>query len=302
VALLTQAMSGGGKIVLVPNPRDVDEVVDVIDHYKPNIFLGVPALFNAVNNHPRVKSGEVSLQSFMFNSSGSAPLPAATKREFENRSSGSISEGFGMSELPVASHANPVVGENKIGSIGLPLPDVDVRIVSLDDGKTVMPPGEVGELVINAPNMMIGYHNLPTETANALRELEGKTWLFTGDIARMDEDGYFYLVDRKKDMALIGGFNVYPATIENVLKDHPAILEVAVAAIPHPEKQGQESLKAWIVVKPGQTVTEDALVKHCEAYLAPYEIPRRYGFVDELPKTAVGKTLRRELVRMETEN
>ena len=301
VALLTQGVSNGGKIVLIPNPRDVDEVVDVINHYKPNIFLGVPALYNAINNHPRIKSGEVSLKSFMFNSSGSAPLPAATKRDFEAKSSGVIAEGFGMSELPVATHSNPVNGVNKIGSIGVPFPDVDIRIISLDDGETVVQPGEPGELVIHAPNMMTGYHNLPTETANTLRELEGKTWLFTGDVARMDEDGYFFLVDRKKDMALIGGFNVYPTTVENILKEHPAILEVGVAAIPHPEKVGQEALKAWIVLQEGETITEEELVKHCEQYLAPYEVPRRFGFIDELPKTIVGKTLRRELIRLENE-
>ncbi|MEQ8674220.1 MAG: AMP-binding protein [Aggregatilineales bacterium] len=302
IALLTQSVSSGAKIVLIPNPRDVDELVDVINFYKPNVFLGVPAMYNAVNNHPRVLSGEVSLKSFMFNSSGSAPLPPATKRDFETRSSGAISEGFGMSELPVATHSNPVNGVNKVGSIGIPLPDVEVRIVSLDDGETIMPPGDPGELIVHCQNMMVGYHNLPTETANTLRELEGKTWLYTGDVARMDEDGYFYLVDRKKDMALIGGFNVYPTSIEKVLKDHPAVLEVGVAAVPHPEKIGQESLKAWIVLQPGMSVTESELIKHCEQFLAPYEVPRRYGFIDELPKTIVGKTLRRELVRMEAED
>ena len=303
IALLTQAISGGGKIVLIPNPRDVDEVVDVIAHYKPNVFLGVPALFNAVNNHPRIQSGEVSLKSFLFNSSGSAPLPPATKQDFEARSTGAIAEGFGMSELPVATHSNPVQGINKIGSIGVPFPDTECQIISLDDGETIMPVGEVGELVIHAPNMMLGYHNLPTETKNTLRTLsDGKTWLFTGDIACMDEDGFFFLVDRKKDMALIGGFNVYPTTIEKVLKDHPTVLEVGVAAIPHPEKVGQEALKAWIVTKPGVTVTEQELIAHCETHLAPYEVPRRFGFIAELPKTTVGKTLRRELIRLETDN
>lgn len=299
IALLSQAVVSGGRIVLIPNARDIDELVDVIKHYKPNVFLGVPALFNAVNNHPRVKSEEVSLQSFLFNSSGAAPLPPETKRTFEQRSGSVISEGFGMSELPVATHSNPILGENRINSIGLPLPDVDSRIVSLDDGVTPVPVGDVGELIVHAPNMMIGYHNLPTETANTLRKIDGKIWLYTGDIARMDEDGYFYIVDRKKDMALIGGFNVYPNTIEKVLKEHPAVLEVGVAAVPHPEKQGQEALKAWIVLQPGKTVTEQELIAHCRAHLAEYEIPRRFTFIDELPKTTVGKTLRRELIQLE---
>jgi long-chain acyl-CoA synthetase len=299
VALLTQAVASGGRILLIPNPRDVDEVVDVIDFYKPNVFLGVPALYNAVNNHPRVTSGEVSLKSFVFNSSGAAALPPATKREFEARAGGVISEGFGMSETPVATHSNPLTGETRVGSIGLPLPDVDCRIVSLDDGVTPMPVGEAGELVIHALNLMIGYHKLPTETSNALRDLDGKRWLYTGDIAYMDEDGYFYIVDRKKDMALIGGFNVYPNVVEKVIKDHPAVLEVGVAAIPHPEKIGQESLKAWIVKQPDASLTEADVIAHCEKFLAPYEVPRRISFINELPKTTVGKTLRRELIQME---
>jgi len=302
VALLTQAVASGGRIVLIPNARDINEVVDVIHFYKPNVFLGVPALYNAVNNHPRVASGEVSLKSFVFNSSGAAALPPATKREFEAKSSGMISEGFGMSELPVATHSNPVYGENRVGSIGLPLPDVDCRIVSLDDGVTDMPISEPGEMIIHAPNMMIGYHKLPTETANTLREQNGKIWLFTGDIAFMDADGYFHIVDRKKDMALIGGFNVYPNIVEKVIKDHPAVLEVGVASIPHPEKIGQESLKAWVVLQPDTTATEAQLIAHCEKSLAPYEVPRRFSFIKELPKTAVGKTLRRELIQLEMQD
>lgn len=301
VALLTNGISAGGKIILVPNPRDIDEVVDIIHHYKPNVFLGVPALYNAINNHPRVKSGEVSLECFILSTSGSAPLPNSTQTEYEKLSQCHIVEGFGMSETPVATHSNPIFGEKRLGSIGLPYPDIDCRIVSLDDGETPVPVGEVGELIIAGPNIMLGYHGMTTETANALRERDGKIWLYTGDIARMDEDGYFYLVDRKKDMALIGGFNVYPAEVENALKSHPAVFEVGVAAIPHPDKIGQEALKAWIVLKPEQSVSEDELVKHCEKYLVQYAIPRRIAFVKELPKSTVGKTLRRELIRMEME-
>ncbi len=301
VALLTNGISAGGTIALIPNPRDLKEVVDVIHHYQPHVFLGVPALYNAINNHARVQSGEVSLKSFVLSTSGSAPLPNATQKQYETLSECSIVEGYGMSETPVATHSNPIFGEKRFGSIGLPYPDMDCRILSLDDGETELPVGEVGELVIAGPNIMKGYHGMPTETANALREKDGKTWLHTGDIAHMDEDGYFYIVDRKKDMALIGGFNVYPASVENALKSHPAIFEVGVAAIPHPEKHGQEALKAWIVLHPNEKVTEDDLIKHCEHHLAKYEVPRRFSFVDELPKSAVGKTLRRELIRLEME-
>lgn len=299
VSVLSVGVFLGSKIALVPNARDIDDVLGVIDEFKPTLFHGVPALYNAINNHPDVKSGKISLRSIRSCVSGSAPLPPSTKREFERLSGGVLLEGFGMSEAPTATHVNPVKGENRTGSIGLPLPDMDMRIVSIDDGETEIPPGDPGELIMAGPNIMKGYHGMPTETANSLREMDGKTWLYTGDIARMDEDGYFYIVDRKKDMALIGGFNVYPTAVEKVLKDHPAVLEVGVAAVPHPEKEGQEALKAWIVLQPEKTVTEAELIAHCEAHLAGYEVPRRFSFIDELPKTAIGKTLRRELVQME---
>jgi len=299
VVLLSQAIASGSKIILVANARDIENMVDIIAAYKPNVFLGVPAMYNAVVNHPRVKSGEVRMDSFLISSSGAAPLPPATKREFEAAGARRLNEGYGMSETSAASHSNPLIGDNRTGSVGMPLPDMDIRIVSLDDGVTDVPVGEIGEIIMAGPNIMSGYHGMPTETANTLREQHGKIWLYSGDIGRMDEDGYFYIVDRKKDMALIGGFNVYPNNVEKILKDHPAVLEVGVAAIPHPEKQGEEALKAWIVLKPEQHVSEQELIDHCSKFLAGYEVPRRYAFIKELPKTMVGKTLRRELVQME---
>src|SRR5690606_7304866 len=192
VAVLSKCVYVGGKIALVINARQIDELVEVIETYKPTLFHAVPALFNALNQHPRIQSGEVSLKSIRACVSGSAPLPPATKREFERLSGGKLLEGYGMSEAPTASHVNPVNGENRTGSVGLPIPDMDVRIVSLDDGETDLPVGEIGELVMSGPQLMKGYHGMPTETANALRVKDGKTWLYTGDIARMDEDGYFY--------------------------------------------------------------------------------------------------------------
>lgn len=301
VAVMGLAIAKGVGIALVIDARNIDEVVDQIAAFKPRFFAGVPALFNAINNHPRVKSGEVALSCITVSNSGSAPLPPATKREFEKYSGGQLRDGFGMSEAPTATHTNPLLGENRPGSIGLPLPDMDMRIVSLEDGETDVPVGEVGELLMAGPNIMVGYHGMPTETSNVLREKDGKIWLYTGDIARMDQDGYFYIVDRKKDMALIGGFNVYPASIEKVIKEHPAVLEVGVAAVPHPEKEGQEALKAWIVLKPEMQAAEKEIIDLCTKALAPYEIPRRIAFVPELPKSTVGKTLRRELIQMELE-
>ncbi len=294
------AMALGARIVLVPNARDINDLLGSIEKYKPTIFMGVPALYNALNSHPSVTSGKVSLGSIRICMSGSAPLSPVTKREFERLSGGKLLEGYGMSEAPTASHCNPLHGENRAGSIGLPFPDMEARVVSLDDGETDVPVGEIGELVMRGPQLMVGYHGMPTETANALRkDADGKLWLYTGDITRMDDDGYFYIVDRKKDMALIGGFNVYPNMVEKVLAEHPAVQEVAVAAIPHPEKVGQEALKAWIVVREGKSVTPDDLIAFASERLARAEVPTRYAFVDSLPKSTVGKTLRRELVQME---
>lgn len=304
VAVMSFAVSLHAAMIMVPNARAIADVVECIHTYRPTIFMGVPALFNAINNHPAVAAGKYDLSSIYACISGSAPLPPATKRRFEGLSGGVIIEGFGMSEAPTASHANPVRGENRTGSIGLPFPDMAMRIVDLDEGIEEVPVGEVGELVMRGPQLMKGYYGMPTETANALREgPDGEKWLYTGDIARMDEDGYFYIVDRKKDIALIGGFNVYPRIVEDTLMDHPAVLEAGVAAIPHPDpaKVGQEALKAWVVARPGESVTAQDLIDFCAQKLARYEIPTRIEFVAELPRTMVGKILRRELARMELE-
>lgn len=301
VVVVSTSVYRGCKVVLVPNPRDIDDVLGNIETFRTTLFPGVPALYNAINNHPKVLSGEIDLSSLHLCLSGSAPLPEATKAKFERLSGGTVREGFGMSEAPTATHVNPIFKENRPGSIGLPLPEMDMRIVSLEDGETDVPVGEVGELLMAGPNVMAGYHGMLEETQGALREKDGKRWLYTGDIARMDEDGYFYIVDRKKDMALIGGYNVYPNTVENAISSHAAVLEVGVAGIPHPERAGQEALKAWIVVKPGASLDADDVIAFLGDKLAPYEIPRRIAFIEELPKTAIGKTLRRELVRMEGE-
>jgi len=192
------------------------------------------------------------------------------------------------------------MGVNKTGSIGMPFPDVDCKIISLDDGETEMPMGEIGELVINGPQVMKGYHNMPTETTNALRKLkDGRTWLFTGDIARMDEDGYFYIVDRKKELIKPGGFQVWPREVEEAIAAHPKVLEAGVAGIPDPYRG--ETVKAWIVLKPGQEATADEIKAWCKERLAAYKVPTHFEFRQELPKTTVGKILRRELVKQHNE-
>ncbi len=304
VAVMSFAVSMASLMVMVPNSRDIDALLTAINACRPTFFMGVPGLYNAINNHGRVRDGEISMESLRVCISGSAPLPLATKRNFEALSGGKLLEGFGMSETPTATHINPYAGENRAGSIGLPLPDVECRIVSLEDEATDVPVGEAGELLLRGPQLMLGYHGMPAETANALRQhADGKMWLHTGDVATMDADGYFYIVDRKKDMALIGGFNVYPRIVEDVLMSHPAVLEVGVAGVPHPDpsRDGQEMLKAWVVVKPGEHVSEEELIAFAATELARYEIPTQFAFVTGLPKTTVGKVLRRELVRMEME-
>jgi long-chain acyl-CoA synthetase len=300
VAGMLYAIAGGGTLVMVPNARDIPDVLENIKKYQPSNFPGVPTLFNAINNHPEVKAGKVSLRSIKACISGSAPLMRETKEKFEELSGGKLFEGYGLSEAPTATHCNPLLGVNKTGSIGMPFPDVDCKIISLDDGETEMPLGEIGELVINGPQVMKGYHNMPTETANALRKLkDGKTWLFTGDIARVDEDGYFYIVDRKKELIKPGGYQVWPREVEEAIAAFPKVLEVGVAGIPDPYRG--ETVKAWIVLKPGQETTAEEIKAWCKERLAAYKVPTHYEFRKELPKTTVGKVLRRELVRQHKE-
>lgn len=300
VAGMNFAMATGSSMVMIPNARDLKDVLENITKYKATIFPGVPLLYNGINNHPDVKAGKYDLSSIKACISGSAALMRETKEEFERLTGGKVFEGFGMSEAPTAVTCNPLNGVNKTGSIGMPLPDVDMKIISLDDGETEMQLGEIGEIVVNGPQVMKGYHNMPTETANSLRQLkDGRTWLFTGDIARMDEDGYFYIVDRKKELIKPGGFQVWPREVEEAIMDHPKVLEVGVGGIPDP-KSG-ETVKAWVVLKPGESMTEEELKDFCKEHLAPYKVPRHIEFRSELPKTTVGKILRRELVRQHKE-
>jgi len=301
VAGMLHAIELSASMVMVPNARDLPDVLENIKKYKPTTFPGVPTLYNAINNRPEVKAGKVSLRSIKACISGSAPLMRETKERFEELSGGKLFEGYGLSEAPTATHCNPIMGVNKTGSIGLPFPDVDCKIISLDDGETELQPGEIGELVLHSPQVMKGYHNMPTETANALRMLkDGRTWLFTGDIARMDEDGYFYIVDRKKELIKPGGFQVWPREVEEAIAAHPKVLEVGVAGIPDPYRG--ETVKAWIVLRAGQAATADEIKAWCKGRLAAYKVPTHYEFRNELPKTTVGKILRRELVKQHTES
>lgn len=291
VAGMLFAIYSGASMVMVPNPRDTVDVLESLQKYKATLFPGVPTQYNAINNHPDVKAGKYNLSSIKACISGSAPLMRETKEKFEALTGGKLFEGYGLSEAPTATHCNPMYGENRTGSIGLPLADVDCRIVSLDDSVTVMPVGEIGELIIKSPQVMKGYHNMPTETANTLRD----GWLYTGDIARMDEDGYFYIVDRKKELIKPSGYQVWPRDVEEIIASHPKVLEVGVAGVPDPYRG--ETVKAWVVLKPDETATEEEIRQFCKENMAAFKVPTQIEFRTELPKTTVGKVLRRELVR-----
>lgn len=295
VAGMSLGIASAASLVLIPDPRDVDDILDNITKHRPTLYPSVPALYNMINIHPKVTSGEVDVTSIRGCISGSAPLMKETKDTFERLTGASLREGYGLSEAPTASHCNPMFGENRTGSIGLPLPDVECRIVSLEDGVTDLPAGETGELAIKSPNVMKGYWQMPTETANALRD----GWLFTGDIASMDEDGYFYIVDRKKELIKPSGYQVWPREVEEVLTQHPKVLEAGVAGIPH-EKRG-ETVKAWVVLLPGETATSDEIRDFCRQHLASFKVPTDVEFMTELPKTTVGKILRRKLRDQELE-
>ncbi len=295
VAGMSFGIAAAASLVMVPNPRDMGDVLGSISKYRPTIYPGVPAMYNAINNHPDVKAGKVDVSSIKACISGSAPLMRETQASFEELTGGKLVEGYGLSEAPTATHCNPVFGMSKEGSIGIPFPDVDARIISLDDEITVLETGEIGELVMKGPQVMKGYLNMPTETTNAIRD----GWLYTGDIAYMDEDGYFFIVDRKKELIKPSGYQVWPREVEEVIAENPKVLEVGVAGIP--DAYRGETVKAWVVLKPGETLTADEVKAWCKEHMAAFKVPTHVEFRDELPKTTVGKVLRRELVRQDRE-
>jgi len=276
-----------GAMALVPNPRDVPALMRAIAKHRATIFPAVPAMYAAIINHPDVKSFDLS--SVKRCVSGAAPLPSETLRRFEEATGAIICEGFGLSETSPVTHSSPLVLRRKPGSIGVPLPDTDAKIVDIETGQHVVPTGETGELAVSGPQVMAGYWNKPDETAGMIRD----GWLYTGDLARVDEDGYHYIVGRKKDMILCGGYNVYPDEIDRILAGHPAVLEAATIGIPD-ERRG-ETVKSFIVLKAGQRATAEELIAFCRENLAPFKVPREIEFRSEIPKSTVLKVLRREL-------
>lgn len=285
--------------IIIPNPRDFKHLLSTINIHKPTLFPGVPTLYTAINNHPDVKAGKYNVKSIKVCLSGAAGLPVEVQQEFQRITGGKLVEGYGLSEASPVTHANPVGSGGKIGTIGLPVSDTDVKIVDSETEEQELGPNEPGILCIHGPQIMKGYWGMPDETAHTLRKhADGKVWLHTGDVAEMTEDGYFRIVDRKKDMILAaGGFNVYPRDIEERLYEHPKVLEAAAIGVP--VGGDNQRAKIFVVLKDGQTATDEELIEWCREGLAKYKVPKFVEFRDDLPKTMVGKILRRELMEEE---
>ncbi len=290
VAVMHLSVLGGAAMVLLPR-WDTLQVLKAINRYKPALFPGVPTMYVAINNHPDVK--KYNLRSIKGCTSGGAPLPLEVQQQFEQITGGKLSEGYGLSEAPVVVTANPQIGKRKAGSIGVPFPDVEARIMDVETGEKEMPVGEVGELVIKGPQVMQGYWNRPEETKQVLRN----GWLYTGDLAKMDEDGFFFIVDRKKEMIIAGGYNIYPREIEEVLYEHPKVKEAVAYGVPHPYRG--ETVKVAIVLKEGETATPEEIIEFCRERLARFKVPKIVEFRESLPKSLIGKVLRRVLVEEE---
>ncbi len=272
--------------ILVPKPQP-QQLLEAIRKYRPTFAPLVPTMYIGILNHPDVAKTDLTSIKGCF--SGSAPLPVEVIGEFEKKTGAIIVEGYGLTETTPVTHVNPFRGQRKVGSIGVPIPDTDCRIVDINDGVTDLPVGETGELLIKGPQVMRGYWNRPEETAEALSD----GWLHTGDIAKMDADGYFYIVDRKKDMIISGGFNVYPRDIEEVFFEHPKVMEATAIGIPHPTRG--EQVKVFVVLKAGETASAEELLAFCQNKLARYKWPTSIEFRDDLPKTNVGKILKKAL-------
>jgi len=284
---LNWPVSAGATIVLQPNPRDIPLMVKNLTKERVTLLPSVPALFNAINQYPGIEKVDISSIKRCF--SGSAPLPEDVQRRFEDLTGAIIVEGFGLTETSPVTHVNPLRGKRKIGHIGVPIVGTDARIVDAADPDKELGVGEEGELVVKGPQIMKGYWNMPEETAAMIRD----GWLYTGDLAVMDEEGYFRIVGRKKDMIIAGGYNIYPDEIDRVLMSHPAVLEACTIGVPD-EKRG-ETVKAFLQLKPGATVSEEELADFCRERMARYKVPKFWEFRDQLPKSSMMKLLRRVL-------
>jgi len=288
--VMSLAVQAAAAMVLEPQ-LDLEHLLKDIQRHRPGLFCGAPIIYNMINNSPLATKYDLS--SIEACVSGSAPLLVETHRRFVELTGAKLVEGYGLTEAAPVTHCNPLFGEGKqkVGSIGIPYPDVESKIVDLETGERELGPGESGELILRGPQLMDGYYKRPDETAQTLRN----GWLYTGDIATVDPEGYVSIVDRKKEMIIVSGFNVYPREVEEALAMHPAVMDAAAIGIPHPIKG--EEVKAFVVLKPGATATADEIRAHCEKHLAPFKRPKEIEFRDSLPKTSIGKTLRKVLAQ-----
>ncbi len=287
---MTFALAVGASMVLVPK-FEVVQVLKGVDKYKVAIFPGVQAIYVAINNFKDV--GKYNVRSIKACLSGAGPLHQEVQKKFEELTGGKLVEGYGLTEASPVTHCNPVYGKRKMGKIGLPFPGTDSKIVDVETGKKDMKVGEIGEIVLQGPQVMKGYWNRPDETAIVLKD----GWLYTGDIGYMDEDGFFAIVDRKKDMVKVGGENVYPRDVEEVLFQNEKVLDCVAAGVP--DEKMVDKIKAYIVLKPGYSATPEEIIEFCKGKMAKYKVPREVEFRESLPKNMVGKMLRRLLVEEE---
>lgn len=297
VGVQSMAIVSANPLSLVPNPRDISDLLATIRQVKPAVFNGVPTMYVALLNHPDVQAGKVDFKSIRLCVCGAAALMTETKQRFESLTGGRILEGYSLTEAMMALAVNPVGGPNKPGSVGMPLPDVFVRIYDGEEGTREMPAGEVGEICFSGAQLMVGFWNRPEETALVLRDhvdTDGShRWLHTGDLGYLDDDGYLFIVDRKKDLIKTSGYQVWPREVEEALASHPAVAEVGVVGVADDTKG--EAVHASVVLRVGQSASEAELRAHCRERLAPYKVPSRIETRSELPKTMVGKVLRRAL-------
>nr|MDO8133517.1 long-chain fatty acid--CoA ligase [Candidatus Njordarchaeum guaymaensis] len=293
-ACMNMGLYVGALLILNPDPRDISSLVYLIKTTKPTLMPGVPTLYMKILEHPDVVNRKVDFSSLWVLVSGAAPCPPEVLKKFKEMTAAKLVEAYGMTETSPAATVTPFGGRIKLGSVGLPISDTDIKLVDIDTGTKEVPLGEPGEIVIRGPQVFKGYWNRPEETKNQLKN----GWLFTGDIGKMDEEGYFYIVDRKKEMVIVSGFKVYPREVDDVLYEHPAVKMAATLGVPDPEKPGSEKVKAFIVLNPGYMPSEklkEEIIAHARKSLAPYKVPKFIEFRNEVPTSLVGKVLKRPL-------
>jgi long-chain acyl-CoA synthetase len=284
----------GWSDILIPKPEP-QPILEAIQKYKATYMPAVPTLYNGLINFPKLKDYDLTSLTGCF--SGGAPMPVETIKRFEKLTGAQICEGYGLTESSPVTHINPYGAKTKVGTIGVPIPNTDAKLVDVDDySKEITNPAEPGELCLKGPQIMRGYINRAEETAATLKD----GWLLTGDIATMDEEGFFTIVDRKKDMIISGGFNIYPRDVDEVLFSHPKVMEACVIGVP--DSHSGERIKAFVVLKEGESATPEEIIEFCKQNLVKYKVPKYVDFVDALPKSAVGKILRKELKRIDQNN